>query len=121
MWTTILSPKSLTPLSTPLALYYKSYLAVAIGSTVADRVIRYSYAFSARMDEGTTAGVGEGTAPSLDDESDDLQNTLQSFFYPTLGILRGLAKAGFTEEDAEEIVADMVEFAPEELVHRARS
>ena len=119
MWTTILSPKSLTPLSTPLALYYKSYLAVAIGSTLADKVIRYSYAFSARMDEApervdmlTTVGV---------DKQADLQQTLQSFFYPTLGILRGLVRAGFPEEEAEDLITSMLDFAPEELRCRSRS
>ena len=107
-WTAVLSPKSMRTLSTPLALYYKSYLAVAIGSTLADKVIRYSYAFSARMDEATTAGVRE-------ESEDDLQQTLSSFFYPTLGILRGLVKAGFSEEEAEELVTDMIGFAPAEL------
>ena len=111
MWTTILSPKSLTPLSTPLALYYKSYLAVAIGSTLADKVIRYSFAFSARMDEVPDrvdmAGVN------------DLHQTLQSFFYPTLGILRGLVRAGFPEEEAEDLITSMLDFAPAELKHRA--
>ena len=50
-WNSILSSTSLRTLSTPLALYCKSYLAVAIGSGTADQVMRYSYSFTARMDE----------------------------------------------------------------------
>lgn len=103
-WTAVLSPKSMRTLSTPLALYYKSYLAVAIGSTLAEKVIRYSYAFSARMDEG-----------EMTEGEEQLEKELPSFFYPTLGILRGLVIVGFSEEEAEELVADMVEFAPPEF------
>ena len=98
-WNSILSSTSLRTLSTPLALYCKSYLAVAIGSGTADQVMRYSYSFTARMDES-------------DETDNDLQEELNCFFYPTLGILRGLVAAGFSEEEAEEIVMAMWDFAP---------
>lgn len=85
---------------------------------MADKVIRYSFSFSAKMDEAATAG--EVITAGVDEQT-DLNQTLQSFFYPTLGILRGLIKSGFSEEDAEEIVSSMLEFAPAGLSRRSPS
>ena len=104
-WSAVLSPKSMRTLTTPLALYCKSYLAAVIGPETAEEVIRYSFSFSAKMDEG-------------EEETTELDDDLALFFYPVLGILRGLVREGFTEEEAEEIVAEMLEFAPEELKRR---
>ena len=103
-WKTILSPKSMRTLSTPLALFCRSYLVVAIGSDTAEEVMRYSYSFMAKMDEGETRT--------------ELENDLAYFFYPTLGILRGLISVGYSEDTAEEIVSDMWDFAPDGLKKR---
>ena len=104
-WAAVLSPKSMRTLSKPLALYCKTYLVATIGTETAEKVIRYSFHFSAKMDEG-------------EEDAAELDNDLALFFYPMLGILRGLVKAGFSEEEAEAIVSDMLEFAPEELKKR---
>ncbi len=103
-WTAIISSTTMRTLSTPLMIYCKSYLAVSIGTNLANDVIRYSFSFSTRMDEG--------------EAESELERDLASFFYPILGILRGLLSAGFSEEDAEEIVISMLDFAPVELRKR---
>ena len=115
-WSAILAPKSMRVLSTPLALYCKSYLAATIGPETAEKAIRYSFIFSAGMDEGRVPiPLDEGRGG---DNFTQLEQDLTLFFYPMLGILRGLVRAGYSEEVAEEIVVNMLEFAPEEMTRR---
>ena len=77
-----------------LALYFKSFLSTAVGSSLAEKLTHL--AFDRRAEEAST----------------ELDHDLASFFYPSLGILRGLVSLGFAEEEAGELVFTMWEFAP---------
>ena len=78
--------------------------------------MRYSYSFSAKMDEHMEPEM-ETEQDREPDQDPSLAEILSCFFYPTLGILKGLVYTGF-EEVTEEIITAMWEFAPAEMWKR---
>ena len=91
----------MTTLSLPLTLYFKSFLSATVGSAAAEKVFRYSLRSTEYRELNNN-----------NEERTELDYDLAHFFYPSLGIFRGLVSSGFAEEEAGELVFAMWEFAP---------